>query len=109
MNAKELVKALKPLEGYRITIFSNTTATTRDQSCIEVRELQPDERQDNQGNVILYNGLTDFDGAPSGLTITAGNVQDVTWIAPATTIQLTGKSGKTATIAILYELLAGDN
>jgi len=87
MNIKQLVKALKPLEGYR---------------------LYPDERQDDQGNVILYNGLIDRDGALSGLTIRASDVQEVTWITPAT-VRLIGKSGRTVTITILYELLAEDN
>jgi len=88
MNAKQLVKALKPLEGYR---------------------LYPDERQqDDQGNVILYNGLIDRDGAPSGLTIRASDVQEVTWIT-LTTVRLIGKSGRTVTITIQHELLAEDN
>jgi len=107
MNAKQLVKVLKPLEGFRIAVDGN--AVTRTQSCVEVRQLHPDERQDDdQGNVILYNGLIDRDGAPSGLTIMAGHVQEVTWITP-TTVRMTGKAGRTATISILYALLAGDN
>jgi len=106
MNVKQLVAKLKSLAGYHIAVVGN--AVNRTQSCVEVRQLHPDERQDNQDNVILHNGILGLDGAPSGLTIRASDVQEVTWITP-TTVTLTGKNSETATIAILYKLRDDDN
>lgn len=78
MNAKTAITSLKPLEGHRIAILTNTNTYTQD--CIRVYHLLPDQRQTpDQGNVLLWNGLFTTPGLPTGITLSAKNILVLKW------------------------------
>lgn len=81
MNVQDVIEALQPAAGNRILLIPNTdtNVTLIAQNCISVEHLPPDQRQDRQGNVILWNGLTDTDGVPTGRTFWARDVLSIQW------------------------------
>lgn len=102
MNVKTVVKALQPAVGYRIVITNPSANTVRSQSCVNIEHLPPDQRQDDQGNVILWNGLINLDGTPAGSTFWAHDVDHIVWHKPFAHIY--AKSGKEITITITLPL-----
>lgn len=76
MNAKELIKALGPLEGKHI--YTSCLEGHQEMDCVEVRHLPPDERLiPNSANVILWNGKRDPRGFPHGIVVRATAVVEV--------------------------------
>ena len=79
MRARDLVRALKPLEGKTaaINVYAGGPAWEFRQCIVRVRILPPRERRDGAGNVILESGEVGADGAPGGITMWARNVDTV--------------------------------
>jgi hypothetical protein len=81
MNARELIAALGPCAGHVLHLSGSAVEETV--MCREVMHLRPDQRvSDEAGNVLLYNGFhwMGGGGSPCGLSIQAGDVQDVRWL-----------------------------
>ena len=81
MNVKTVVTALKPLENHRIIILANTKPRgfVHAQRCITVDHLPPDQRQHDQGNVVLWDGRFTPEGLQAGITFWAKGVRTITW------------------------------
>ena len=81
MNVKAAIAALKPLENHRIIILANTKphGFVHAQNCLTVDHLPPDQRQADQGNVILWDGYFTSEGLQAGITFWAKDVRTITW------------------------------
>ena len=102
MRVRELITALKPLEGWRILVLPNDGPIRR-QACRQVMYLPPDQRNGDQGNVILFNGNTDDIGRPGGLTMMARNVLAVVWLEERKALVM-GRDGTKAEVYLVARL-----
>ena len=82
MNAKDAVQALKSCERHHILILTDAEphGFVHGQPCICVQDLPPDQRQPNQGNVILWDGRFTTKGLQSGGTFWAKDVHSIHWV-----------------------------
>ncbi len=85
MRACNLIKALKPLEGWQVHIHFGDVDLWW-QTCERVVHLPPDQRDGAQGNVLLFNGHFDATGRPCGWTMMARRVRDVYWVDEETVV-----------------------
>lgn len=81
MNVKDAAAILKPCEGHHILILTDREphGYVHGQPCIRVHSLPPDQRQPDQGNVILWDGRFTRDGHQSGGTFWARDIRTLTW------------------------------
>jgi len=66
MNAKDAVVQLRHLAGQRLVMMSKRSELIEVQDCRDVLELEPEQRIEESGNVILWNGEVDREGRLSG-------------------------------------------
>jgi len=80
MNAKDAVALLQPLEGHHLLILKNEEhGYLHGQPCIRVHHLLPDQRQPDQGNIILWDGRFTSKGLQSGGTFWAKDIRSIAW------------------------------
>lgn len=80
MNVKAVVTTLQPLKGHHILILtSHGHGYVHGQPCIRVQDLPPDQRQDGQGNIILWDGHFTQEGLQTGRTFWAKDIRHITW------------------------------
>ena len=81
MNVKAVVTALEGLEGHHIIILTDAEphGFVHGQPCLRVQDLPPDQRQPDQGNVILWDGKFTREGLQSGGTFWAKDIHSIIW------------------------------
>lgn len=80
MNVKAAITLLQPLEDHHVLILTNHGhGYVHGQPCRRIQDLPPDQRQRDQGNIILWDGHFTREGLQSGGTFWASDVRSILW------------------------------